>query len=239
MATGKDLLEYIELHSLECLNEERQGSVANVLKQGYREDDGLVLESDADEQVIEFVHANINHGWRFPGGQPSMVGSCGGVATCPSRSLLQCLSMPVPACLHVRLQLLINIHFNQKVKINGIGIKAKEGDTSAPKTVKLYANRASMGFSDTDSVPSSQEISLTPTQLNGEALPLKLVKFTNVTMLSIFIQDNQVSYAAMHERNACSPFGHCLSCLCRVHTAWIRTHLLVSCLLFHLTRSGE
>lgn len=95
-------------------------------------------------------------------------------------------SLP-PACT----QLLININFNQKVKINGIGIKAKEDDPTAPKTIKLYANRASMGFSDTDSVPSSQDLVLTPAQLNGEPLPLKLVKFTNVLMLSVFIEGNQ------------------------------------------------
>lgn len=57
MATGKDLLEFIEFQSLECLNETKPGSVANVLKQGYREDDGLLLESDADEQVGAFQAA--------------------------------------------------------------------------------------------------------------------------------------------------------------------------------------
>ena len=67
MATGKDLLEFIEWSSLECLNETKQGSVANVLKQGYREDDGLVLESDADEQVWYQQAAAV--GWAtHPGG---------------------------------------------------------------------------------------------------------------------------------------------------------------------------
>lgn len=93
----QDLLEVIELKSIECLNEQSSHNAANAIKQGYREDDGLYLESDADEQ------------------------------------------------------LLINIPFNQAVKLSSITIKGPE-DGSAPKIVKLYVNRPSLGFSDTDAV---------------------------------------------------------------------------------------
>eukprot|EP00243_Klebsormidium_subtile_P004922 TRINITY_DN19169_c0_g1_i1.p1 TRINITY_DN19169_c0_g1~~TRINITY_DN19169_c0_g1_i1.p1 ORF type:complete len:176 (+),score=30.46 TRINITY_DN19169_c0_g1_i1:275-802(+) len=47
-----DLLDQIEWPSVECLNESSEHPVANALKQGYRDDDGLVLESDADEQIL-------------------------------------------------------------------------------------------------------------------------------------------------------------------------------------------
>lgn len=136
MAQQKDLLEFIDWQNFECLNQHERYNAANALKQGYREDDGLYLESDADEQ------------------------------------------------------LLVNINFNQKVKITGIVVKGPS-DGSAPKTVKLFTNRNSMGFSDTDSVPVTQEIVLTPSQVTGEPIALKLVKFQGVNILSIFIEDNQ------------------------------------------------
>eukprot|EP00252_Welwitschia_mirabilis_P018130 TRINITY_DN40351_c0_g1_i1.p1 TRINITY_DN40351_c0_g1~~TRINITY_DN40351_c0_g1_i1.p1 ORF type:complete len:191 (+),score=30.92 TRINITY_DN40351_c0_g1_i1:160-732(+) len=50
-----DLLEFIDWQSVECLNENHAHCVANALKQGYREDDGLYLESDADEQLLIYV----------------------------------------------------------------------------------------------------------------------------------------------------------------------------------------
>lgn len=50
--TQKDLLDAVDFSVLECLNEQPAHAVANILKQGYREDDGLFLESEADEQLL-------------------------------------------------------------------------------------------------------------------------------------------------------------------------------------------
>jgi hypothetical protein len=36
MSSAKDLLEYIDWSSLECLNEQHSHPATNVLKQGYR-----------------------------------------------------------------------------------------------------------------------------------------------------------------------------------------------------------
>ncbi len=47
-----DLCSMIEFSNLECLNEQPKHAVANALKQGYREDAGLDLESDTDEQLL-------------------------------------------------------------------------------------------------------------------------------------------------------------------------------------------
>ena len=87
-------------------------------------------------------------------------------------------------------QLILSIAFNQKSKINAIVIKGP-ADGSGPKSIKLYANRPSFGFSDVGSVPPSQEIELTDAQLAGEAVSLKFVKFQSVVYLSIFVESNQ------------------------------------------------
>lgn len=50
-AQVQDLLDNIDFRSVECLNQKNNG-VDHVLKQGYRDDGGLVMESDTDEQLI-------------------------------------------------------------------------------------------------------------------------------------------------------------------------------------------
>ncbi|KAH6794243.1 PITH domain protein [Perilla frutescens var. hirtella] len=130
-----DLLEFIDWSSVECLNQNSSHSLPNALKQGYREDDGLNLESDADEQ------------------------------------------------------LLIYIPFNQVVRLHSIVIKGPEED--GPKTVKLFANRQHMGFSNVDDFPPSDIAVLTEDNLKGKPVIVKYVKFQNVRSLTIFIEDNQ------------------------------------------------
>mmetsp|Transcript_14766 Transcript_14766/g.36840 ORF Transcript_14766/g.36840 Transcript_14766/m.36840 type:complete len:172 (-) Transcript_14766:473-988(-) len=138
MAQQKDLLDVIDFNSSEVLNSKNANAgLNNCLKQGYRDQDELYLESDADEQ------------------------------------------------------LLLNIAFQQKVKLMAIGIKGPaEG---GPRRVKLYVNRSHMGFSDVQGdVPPAQELDLTPAQIaSGDPIPLKLVKFAFVNNLSIFVEDNQ------------------------------------------------
>eukprot|EP00850_Spirogloea_muscicola_P017727 SM000155S01656 [mRNA] locus=s155:173564:182998:- [translate_table: standard] len=61
MAVAKgqvDLLDCISWLSVECLNEKPDRTHVNALKQGYREDDGLTLESDADEQLLLYLPFN-------------------------------------------------------------------------------------------------------------------------------------------------------------------------------------
>ncbi|CAI9102635.1 OLC1v1000934C1 [Oldenlandia corymbosa var. corymbosa] len=53
-----DLLDFVDWSSVECLNQKGANSLPNALKQGYREDDGLVLESDADEQLLIYIPFN-------------------------------------------------------------------------------------------------------------------------------------------------------------------------------------
>ncbi|ESW16817.1 hypothetical protein PHAVU_007G187000 [Phaseolus vulgaris] len=50
-----DLLDFIDWSGVECLNQSSTHSVSNAIKQGYREDEGLHLESDADEQLLLYI----------------------------------------------------------------------------------------------------------------------------------------------------------------------------------------
>eukprot|EP00850_Spirogloea_muscicola_P010105 SM000058S18535 [mRNA] locus=s58:392303:394268:+ [translate_table: standard] len=139
MAVAKgqvDLLDCISWLSVECLNEKPDRSHVNALKQGYREDDGLTLESDADEQ------------------------------------------------------LLLYLPFNQMVKLHSLIVKGPA--SQGPRKLKLYANRESMGFSDTGDMPAQDELDLTVQQIEeAMPVPLKYVKFQNVRSLTIFVESNQ------------------------------------------------
>ncbi|PSC75971.1 PITH domain-containing protein [Micractinium conductrix] len=131
-----DLLDAVDFSAVEALNQQPGHSLQNALKQGYREDDGLYLESDTDEQ------------------------------------------------------LLIHIPFNTACKLSGLVIKStKEGQ--APKRVKLFVNQPTIGFSEAADAAGVQEFDLSEEDLAGGQLQLKLVKFTKVNCLTIFIESNQ------------------------------------------------
>ncbi|KAL7204864.1 hypothetical protein ACSBR2_017888 [Camellia fascicularis] len=130
-----DLLDFVDWSGIECLNQSTTHSIANALKQGYREDEGLNLESDADEQLLMYIP------------------------------------------------------FTQVIKLHSIIIKGPEEE--GPKTVKLFANREHMGFSNVNDFPPSDTAVLSPDTLEGKPVILKYVKFQNVRSLTIFVEDNQ------------------------------------------------
>eukprot|EP01096_Ripella_sp_DP13-Kostka_P000713 TRINITY_DN10828_c0_g1_i1.p1 TRINITY_DN10828_c0_g1~~TRINITY_DN10828_c0_g1_i1.p1 ORF type:complete len:177 (+),score=54.33 TRINITY_DN10828_c0_g1_i1:25-531(+) len=86
-------------------------------------------------------------------------------------------------------QLLITIPFRQPSKLHSIAFSAPD-DGSGPRTVKLFVNQNSMSFEDGARTPT-QEIVLTPEQLKGEVIPLRFVKFQNLSFLTLFVEDNQ------------------------------------------------
>lgn len=130
-----DLVEFVEWPGSECLNQNPSHSLPNALKQGYREDDGLYLESDSDEQLLIY----------FP--------------------------------------------FMQVVKLHSLLIKGPTEE--GPKTVKLFANKEHMGFSNVSDFPASDIVVLSADDLEGKPVALKYVKFQNVRSLTIFVEDNQ------------------------------------------------
>ncbi|XP_026662859.2 PITH domain-containing protein At3g04780 isoform X2 [Phoenix dactylifera] len=50
-----DLVDFVDWSGVECLNQSTSHSLTNALKQGYRDDVGLHLESDADEQLLIYI----------------------------------------------------------------------------------------------------------------------------------------------------------------------------------------
>lgn len=61
----------------------------------------------------------------------------------------------------------------------------------APKTVKVYVNKLTLGFDETDSVEETQTILLSEKDYEGNGLiPLRFVKFQNVNSVILFIEDN-------------------------------------------------
>ncbi|TYH35751.1 hypothetical protein ES332_D13G215000v1 [Gossypium tomentosum] len=130
-----DLLDFIDWSGVECLNQSSSHPLPNALKQGYREDEGLNLESDADEQLLFYIP------------------------------------------------------FTQVIKLHSFVVMGSEED--GPKTVKLFANREHMGFSNVSDFPPSDTVVLSQDNLKGKPVIVKYVKFQNVRSLTIFIEDNQ------------------------------------------------
>merc|ERR1712032_670800 len=88
-------------------------------------------------------------------------------------------------------QLILALAFNQPVKIHSLRFKAPKD--KGPKNVRVFMNQpTTIDFDKADGMTSTQDITLTPTQLeSGELIPLKFVKFQNVQNLQLFIRDNQ------------------------------------------------
>lgn len=88
-------------------------------------------------------------------------------------------------------QLIINIAFNQGVKIHSLKFKApaKHG----PKKVKLFINQpVTLDFDTATFQTAVQELEVSPKDLEaGNLINLRFVKFQNVQTLTFFIVDNQ------------------------------------------------
>ena len=76
------------------------------------------------------------------------------------------------------------------VKLTSISIKAPDADT-APRRVRLFVNRPSIGFAEAESDPAAAEFELTA-EAAAEGTPqvLKVAKFTSVNSIAIFFADN-------------------------------------------------
>jgi PITH domain len=88
-------------------------------------------------------------------------------------------------------QLLINIPFTQAVRVASITFRAPAGP-GAPRRVRLFVDRPSIGFSEAESDPAAQEFELTDADVGEDGAPvaLKAARFARVTQLAIFFADN-------------------------------------------------
>jgi hypothetical protein len=88
-------------------------------------------------------------------------------------------------------QLIVNLAFNQAVKIHSLKLKAplKHG----PKKIKLFINQPiTLDFDAATNTAAVQEIEVSPKDLEtGNLINLRFVKFQNVQTLTFFIVDNQ------------------------------------------------
>jgi len=50
-----DLVDFIDWTGVECLNQDSSHSIVNALKQTFRDDEGLYLASDSDEQLLIYI----------------------------------------------------------------------------------------------------------------------------------------------------------------------------------------
>jgi len=84
-------------------------------------------------------------------------------------------------------QLLVSIAFPQLMKLHAVKIAGPD-DGSAPKTIKLFANKSNMDFGDCEDYPATQTLTLSGT---SQTMPLQLTKFLSVSSITVFIEDNQ------------------------------------------------
>ncbi|CEM09955.1 unnamed protein product [Vitrella brassicaformis CCMP3155] len=85
--------------------------------------------------------------------------------------------------------LLIKLPFRQPVRITGIRIDADAEDGTAPQTIKIFRDQPSLGFIEAESDTPTEQLALTTEQL-GTVRPLRAPRFTNVTQICVFVEDN-------------------------------------------------
>lgn len=88
-------------------------------------------------------------------------------------------------------QLILNIAFNQAVKIHSLKLKAPQ--KHGPKKIKLFINQpVTLDFDSATGTAALQELEVSPKDLElGNLINLRFVKFQNVQTLTFFIVDNQ------------------------------------------------
>ncbi|XP_038076953.1 thioredoxin-like protein 1 [Patiria miniata] len=88
-------------------------------------------------------------------------------------------------------QLIINIGFIQNVKVHSLKITGPEG--FVPKTVKIFVNEIkTLDFDTAERSEPVQELNLTKDDVGEDVvIPLRFVKFQNVSSVTLFVKDNQ------------------------------------------------
>lgn len=88
-------------------------------------------------------------------------------------------------------QLIMRIEFNQAIKLHSLRLQAPA--EKGPKTVKVFQNLPNtLDFDSADRNEPTQTVELTEDDLKETSvIPLRFVKFQNVSSITLFIKDNQ------------------------------------------------
>lgn len=88
-------------------------------------------------------------------------------------------------------QLIMRIEFNQAIKLHSLRIQAPAD--KGPKTVKVFQNLPqTLDFDSAERNEPTEMLDLTEDDLKeGTIIPLRFVKFQNVSSITLFIKDNQ------------------------------------------------
>lgn len=199
-----DLLDYIEWPALQALNVKADKGIDNALKQ-VRERMGWGPGGGG----ARFFSSLSPSSPATPGERGNECwpeGTQGGGAGNRIRSLLYVTPSPPPhppppkglrdtadltAESDTDAQLLLNIPFTQAVRVSSIAVAAPPG-SAAPRTLRLFVDRPSLGFAEAEADPPAQEVVLTPADVAaGTAVPLRAARFGRVNQLAILVADNQ------------------------------------------------
>ena len=95
-------------------------------------------------------------------------------------------------------EVLLNIPFTQAVRLTGLALAAPAAGAAgadpdaAPRAVRLFVNRPSLGFAEAASDPAAQELELSAADAAhpGAVLPLRAARFKGVTCLGVYVSSN-------------------------------------------------
>jgi len=90
-------------------------------------------------------------------------------------------------------QLIVSLATMQSLRLRALRFKTNPDHLAhAPKALKLFINRPTIGFDDAENDAATQEIELSKDQASGaEAVQLRFVLFQRVQSLQIFVSSNQ------------------------------------------------
>ncbi|KAJ1460460.1 putative thioredoxin-like protein [Pelagophyceae sp. CCMP2097] len=87
-------------------------------------------------------------------------------------------------------EIMMTFTFRESVRLHSINIVAPDSD-AAPRTIKLFVNRTSIGFEDTDG-PCEQVLTLSAADMKKERVcELKMAKFNYVNSVTVYVAENQ------------------------------------------------
>jgi hypothetical protein len=93
-------------------------------------------------------------------------------------------------------ELLVTVAFNQIVNLKRVVIHGKQGEetVSAPKRVKIFANKPNYQFDDCSSKKPTQKLTFGEKECafrEGAAMELDQTLFKNVRTITLFVETNQ------------------------------------------------